>query len=682
MNRVAACCVGGTGRRWLAAALFFGLVFGTSFRAHAARSWLIGGVAPGSAVIAEPLADGRVLLCVTKRCDLWSPATGRWSPTGSVDLRSWFPPHLRLRGGEVLVMGEDDPQAATTATHIWTPATGAWTVAAPLPERGNDVQVALLADGRVIVCLRDYKIGRRHILVADDRVRAWTHLADVPEDLQRISLTATGVFAIGGMGGQGTKFWRYDLAAQRWDEIAVPGSQLSGIKGEIEWKGGLLFLLGRGDERLEGVIVAPDGTMTRYPTPFRGGNVFALTPVTPSPGGTDSPLFVREGRVVYLWTRADESPLALPPASIVGQIAAVALDDGRVFVIQNDGAVRILSVDDRPPVGPPCAGLTTYLGRVHEVGTQPNEAVSWQRDSSQYAQALGLVSVECRDEIRRGGVPDLRALIRGWIRGADPQLVLTGRVLACAARDPEWLGDVRGWLREDRLRSARAVCAAALLDWPGAETTRAKIFGDSVTKGDRGWWEVDEAISVVLDGGDSATVREALLPVLQSAKKHRASGYDRFRAAVCVDDGAMMSPERKRACADSPVRAEDEWRLHDDNRNPWAALGATVVVAGAITGAYAARGSDGGRAIATGAGVLAGMCIGLPVGAFMAIGAGGGGKRDDSSGPLIGLGIVAGGVLGGVAAYAATSSPSSRAPATAVGLAIPYLITVVWSLSK
>jgi hypothetical protein len=26
--------------------------------------------------------------------------------------------------------------------------------------------------------------------------------------------------------------------------------------------------------------------------------------------------------------------------------------------------------------------------------------------------------------------------------------------------------------------------------------------------------------------------------------------------------------------------------------------------------------------------------------------------------------------------------PSSRAPATAVGLAIPYLIAVVWSLSK
>jgi hypothetical protein len=671
--------VDGIRRRWLASALFLGLALGTSFRAHAAKSWLIGGVVPGVPMFAEPLAGGRVLLCVDKRCDLWSPATGRWAPTGSVDLRSWSPPHLRLRGGEVLVMGDDDSRATTTATHIWTPATGAWTVGASLPERGNDIQVALLADGRIIVCLRDYKSGRRHLFVADDRVRGWTHLTDVPEDLQPIFPTATGVFAIGGIADEGTKFWRYDLAAHRWVEIASTG--LGRTEHEIAWNGGLLFLLGRGDKPREGLLVAPDGTITSYPTPFRGQNDFALSRVTPSPGSSDSPLLVQEGRTTYLWTRADESPLVLPPASIIRPSAAVAVDDERVFVVQSDGAVRILSVHDRPPVGPPCAGLATYLGRVFEAGTQPNEAVLWQRYSSYYAEALGLVSVECRDEIRRGGVPDLRALIKGWIRGANPQLGLTGRVLACAARDPEWLGDVRGWLRDDRFRGARAACAAALLDWPGADATRAKVFDDSVRKGNRGWWEVDEDIAAVLDGENSATVREALLPVLLSATKHRASGYDRFRAAVCVDDGAM-SPERKRACADSPGHAEDEWRLHDDDRNPWVALGATLVVAGAITGAYAARDSDGGRAIATGAGVLTGACIGLPVGALMAMAAGPGGKSDNTSGPLIGLGIVAGSVLGGVAAYAATSSPSSRAPATAVGLAIPYLIAVVWSLAK
>jgi len=50
--------------------------------------------------------------------------------------------------------------------------------------------------------------------------------------------------------------------------------------------------------------------------------------------------------------------------------------------------------------------------------------------------------------------------------------------------------------------------------------------------------------------------------------------------------------------------------------------------------------------------------------------------RDDGAGALVLLGAVGGGILGGIAAYALSEESSHRAPVTALGLAIPYLITL------
>ena len=77
--------------------------------------------------------------------------------------------------------------------------------------------------------------------------------------------------------------------------------------------------------------------------------------------------------------------------------------------------------------------------------------------------------------------------------------------------------------------------------------------------------------------------------------------------------------------------------------------------------------------MATGSGALGGATIGAVGGLAIAY------NRWDSknAGALIFGGAIVGGVLGGVAAYYASASPSARAPTTAVGLVFPCIFVLL-----
>jgi hypothetical protein len=106
---------------------------------------------------------------------------------------------------------------------------------------------------------------------------------------------------------------------------------------------------------------------------------------------------------------------------------------------------------------------------------------------------------------------------------------------------------------------------------------------------------------------------------------------------------------------------------------------ATVVYAGLVAAAPYERNNR--RTLPTTAGVAGGAVLGVATVGLVGM------ALDDSPDEVQGLvealgslSMLAGGVIGGVAAHALADSPGARATVTAVGLAPVYLLTFAWAL--
>jgi hypothetical protein len=127
------------------------------------------------------LPDGRVLIVggeitgsdyqgtFTNTAEVWDPAAGTFSPTGSLsEPRGWHSATL-LPDGRVLVVGgaNGSPDNDFASAEIWDPESDTFSPAGSLAEPPGHHTATLLPDGRVLV-------------VADDQAGAAPHLA-VPE---------------------------------------------------------------------------------------------------------------------------------------------------------------------------------------------------------------------------------------------------------------------------------------------------------------------------------------------------------------------------------------------------------------------------------------------------------------------------------------------------------------------
>src|SRR5262249_6464354 len=112
---------------------------------------------------ATVLADGRVLVAggvgargaALKAAELFDPARGQWSATGSmVDARVGHQA-VRLADGRVLVTGGELRTGGATRAlaycELFDPATGSWTPTGSLGTARKGHQATLLPDGRVLV---------------------------------------------------------------------------------------------------------------------------------------------------------------------------------------------------------------------------------------------------------------------------------------------------------------------------------------------------------------------------------------------------------------------------------------------------------------------------------------------------------------------------------------------------
>jgi hypothetical protein len=97
--------------------------------------------------------------------EIYDPATGEWSDTGSLQTARGFHGAALLPSGRVLVAGgcTDGPCATGTATvEIWDPDSGQWGPGDSLPGARVELSATRLPSGRVLVaggCVNDYSCG-------------------------------------------------------------------------------------------------------------------------------------------------------------------------------------------------------------------------------------------------------------------------------------------------------------------------------------------------------------------------------------------------------------------------------------------------------------------------------------------------------------------------------------------
>jgi hypothetical protein len=111
------------------------------------------------------LADGRVLMCggvdatgqhYLATAEIYDPDTGEWTPTGSMKTAREDHTATLLPGGRVLVAGGDqgdtgDEPVILSSTEVWDPATGQFSPTGSLLEPRSAGQDVALPGGRVLI---------------------------------------------------------------------------------------------------------------------------------------------------------------------------------------------------------------------------------------------------------------------------------------------------------------------------------------------------------------------------------------------------------------------------------------------------------------------------------------------------------------------------------------------------
>ena len=198
----------------------------------AANAWTAVGapaVDRGVRGITIGLADGRVLVAgggtgALKNAEIFDPAKGTWTPTGSMhDARS-YPVAVRLTNGKVLVAGGNDQNSNLDSAELFDPATGVWTVTGSLTVTRQQAFAAVLSDGKVLVGGAGSVVGLNSSAeLFDPATGRWTPTGDLATGragpLSATRLSDGRVLVAGGFAGDKRTAEIYEPASGKWTKV-------------------------------------------------------------------------------------------------------------------------------------------------------------------------------------------------------------------------------------------------------------------------------------------------------------------------------------------------------------------------------------------------------------------------------------------------------------------------------
>jgi hypothetical protein len=145
------------------------------------------------------LANGQVLLAggdnpfssstptFTATAELYDPSTGQWNGTGSMPSALRYQSAILLPNGQVLVAGGQDSSFSSVATAaLYNPATGTWQSTRSMHDARSNAVTQLLGDGTVLIAGGyDYSNGSfisslTSAEIYDPSTGKWTSVANVP----------------------------------------------------------------------------------------------------------------------------------------------------------------------------------------------------------------------------------------------------------------------------------------------------------------------------------------------------------------------------------------------------------------------------------------------------------------------------------------------------------------------
>jgi hypothetical protein len=159
----------------------------------------------GKVLLAGGFADGSNL---TGECELFDPATGTWSATGALAVPRVFHAQVNLADGHVLAAGGDSrfipKQSTVTETaEIYDPATGLWSPTGSLNTARANFTANLLENGRVFAAGGDKGTARSYdsIEIFNPKTGEWRTSTETLAITRRLHTTTTlldGSLIIGG----------------------------------------------------------------------------------------------------------------------------------------------------------------------------------------------------------------------------------------------------------------------------------------------------------------------------------------------------------------------------------------------------------------------------------------------------------------------------------------------------
>jgi hypothetical protein len=208
---------------------------------------------------ASVLLNGKVLVAAggtttsnfSSSAELYDTASGTWSTTGSLSSQHYLHAAAVLPGGAVLVAG-----GGSSVAEIYNPALGTWSTTGPMNATRNSLAMALLASGKVLVAGGDdYSSGSTVVLstaeLYDPTLGAWSNTASMSglREFGAISVLANGKAIIAGGYVSPSLLSTaelYDASVGTWGTAGVMTAARQGPTASVLANGKVLVAGGRG----------------------------------------------------------------------------------------------------------------------------------------------------------------------------------------------------------------------------------------------------------------------------------------------------------------------------------------------------------------------------------------------------------------------------------------------------